>query len=63
MIADAWNSLLTQNLRNAWNKLVGREEDTERDLQVDTIVEDLNEIVNELFPQIPGFSDCDREDA
>ncbi len=60
MLADAWNTLTPINLRNAWNKLVGRaEENSGSDVNVE---ENFNEIVD-LFPKIPGFSDCDADDA
>lgn len=62
MLADAWNTLTQDNLRNAWNKLVGKnEKNAEND--VNTTETDLNEMTNILFPQIAGFSDCNRDDA
>ena len=64
MVADAWNTLTPMILRKAWNKLVGEIEDEENvDVNEAGIAEDLDEITNELFPRLPGFTDCDQEDA
>jgi len=62
MLADAWNSLTPENFRNAWNKLLGESYEGTSD-SLDTLEADLNEMVDELFPEIPGFSECDIEDA
>ena len=57
MIADSWNTLLLKNLRNAWNKLLGKESEIEQK----EMEEELNEI-EKLIPQIPRFDECDEAD-
>lgn len=63
MIADAWDSLTEDNLRNAWKKLWHLPEEPEVEGEtVNLETNDLNEFVD-LFSSIPGFTDCDRDDA
>lgn len=45
-----------------WNKFLG-ESDKDINDSLDTLEVDLNNMVDELFPQILGFSECDREDS
>ncbi|XP_050065139.1 jerky protein homolog-like [Aphis gossypii] len=60
MAADAWDNLTEENLRNAWKKLwvvsVEFEAEEETDLN------NLDDFVD-LFNEIPGFNDCNYDDA
>jgi len=63
MIAEAWDTLTEQNLRNAWRKLwIDPEESPAEEESVNSDSNDLNEFVG-LFNSIPGFTDCDNTDA
>ncbi|XP_046629071.1 jerky protein homolog-like [Neodiprion virginianus] len=65
MIADAWASLTERNLKNAWNKLWPPSEETQAEIQEDISNCEkggINEFV-EIFHAIPGFTECDNDDA
>lgn len=63
MIAETRNSLTEDNLRNAWKKLGTVPEVPEIEEEyVNSERNDLNEFVD-LFGSIPGFDDCDKDDA
>lgn len=57
MVADAWDTLTVENLKNAWKKLwfVSEEPEVEE-------TNNLSDFVN-LFNEIPGFDDCNNDDA
>ncbi|KAK0062605.1 jerky protein, partial [Biomphalaria pfeifferi] len=57
MLAEAWDSLERQNLKNAWNKLwpdLEGEQDSN---------DDHREEITDLVQSIPGFQECDEEDV
>ncbi|XP_043471596.1 jerky protein homolog-like [Leptopilina heterotoma] len=58
MVADAWELLTEENLKRAWNKLLSLETDSEETIEAQNISE-----FNEFFSNIPGFADCDADDA
>lgn len=60
MAADAWDNLTEENLRNAWKKLWVDSEEPEAEIETDQ--NNLNDFVD-LFNEIPGFDDCDNDDA
>lgn len=66
MAADAWSKLTVDNLKNAWNKLLKQKDEKTLECEDHETAEnpddDLEEIV-EMLPTIPGFSECDRQDA
>lgn len=63
MIADAWDSLTKDNLQNAWKKLWTLSEEPEvEEENINSEQNDIDEFVD-LFGIIPGFTDCDKNDA
>lgn len=56
MIVDTWSMLSKKNLNRAWNKLIPAE------FQSPEPSDELTEIVD-LYFNIPGFGECDEEDA
>lgn len=60
MVADAWDTLTEESVRNAWKKLWAVAE--EREAREKTDQNYLNEFVD-LFNNIPGFGDCGTDDA
>jgi len=57
MLAEAWDSLERQNLKNAWNKL-WPDLEGEKDSN-----DDHREEITDFVQLIPGFQECDEEDV
>ncbi|XP_015606874.2 jerky protein homolog-like, partial [Cephus cinctus] len=65
MRANAWASLTEANLKNAWNKLWPASEEMPEEFERENSNAEeggVNEFT-ELFNSIPGFTDCNHEDA
>lgn len=60
MIADAWDTLTEENVRNAWKNLWAVAENHKT--RENTDQNDLNEFVD-LFNNIPGFNYCNNDDV
>jgi len=60
MAADAWDNLTEENLRNAWKKLWVTSMEFEAEGETD--LNNLDDFVD-LFNEIPGFNDCNCDDA
>lgn len=54
MVVEAWSSLTPTNLSKSWNKLLGTQDQEDESTLEDIVA---------LFKELPGFSDCDWEDA
>ncbi|XP_008183146.1 jerky protein homolog-like [Acyrthosiphon pisum] len=61
MAADAWDNLTEENLRNAWKKLWVASMELEAEEEI-TDLNNLDDFVD-LFNKIPGFNDCNYDDA
>ncbi|GFT14477.1 hypothetical protein TNCV_4004431 [Trichonephila clavipes] len=57
MLAEAWDSLKRQSMKNAWNKLWP---DLEREKDFN---DDHREEITNFVQSIPGFQECDEEDV
>lgn len=62
MLADAWDTLTKSNLQRAWNKLWPEEQSAGE--EITNVNEDcgVNEVA-EICSTIPGFEQCDENDA
>lgn len=63
MLADAWESLTNMNLKNGWNKVWP---ETEVENHRNTFEEESDGVLEEvttLFRNIPGFEQCEANDA
>ncbi|GFT02836.1 hypothetical protein TNCV_1846491 [Trichonephila clavipes] len=57
MLAEMWDSLERQSLKNAWNKLWP-------DLEVEKgFNDDHRKEITDFVQSIPGFQECDEEDV
>ncbi|GFW44517.1 uncharacterized protein TNCV_4389761 [Trichonephila clavipes] len=57
MLAEAWDSLKRQSLKNVWNKL-WPDLEGEKDFN-----DDYREEITDFVQSIPGFQECDEEDV
>ena len=63
MLAESWELMTVDNLKNAWNKLWSIEETDKNDSEEQQLQQQQTNEITNLIQSIAGFQECDKEDA